>query len=40
MYMLYHTREVYITFILTKPEGAVSINVIYTERGWYNKFIP
>ena len=21
MYMLYHTREVYIIFILTKPEG-------------------
>ena len=41
MYMLYHPCEVhvYITFILTEPEGEVSINVIYTERGWYNIFI-
>ena len=31
--------KVYITFILTEPEGEVSINVIYTERGWCNKFI-
>ena len=39
----YTTPKVYITFILTEPEGEargeVSINVIYTERGWCNKFI-
>ena len=27
MYMLYHPCEVYIQFLLTKPEGKVSINV-------------
>ena len=30
----------YIKFILTEHEGEVSINLIYTERAWYNKFIP
>ena len=43
MYMLYHPSQVYITFILTKPEGDVSIIIViymYTEQWWYNIFIP
>ena len=43
--MLYHPCQVYITFILTEPEGNVSIIIViymymYTEQWWYNIFIP
>ena len=40
MYMLYHSCEVYITFILTDPESEVSIIVIYTKQGWGTMMEP
>ena len=43
MYMLHHpTRcisHLYSPHPRASPSGSVSINVIYTERGWCNKFI-
>ena len=32
-------QEVYSANILPKPEGAVSIFALFTERGWNNEFI-
>ena len=43
MYMLHHPARcishLYSPSPRVKPEGEVSINGIYTEQGWCNKFI-
>ena len=39
MFIIFHPLEVYSANILTKPEDAVSIFALFTERVWNNEFI-